>query len=209
MLDQQSLALYLCADSTFFAGRKLERILEEAIEGGVGIVQLREKTASSREFYEIARAALAITKARGVPLVVNDRLDIALAAGVDGVHVGQTDLPLSAVKRIAGSKLFVGVSAGTVTDAIAAENDGADYIGAGAVFPTTSKDDAGKAIGVERLAEICAAVRIPVVAIGGISLDNAASVMQAGVAGVAVISAILSQPDIFTAARNLKARIGR
>ena len=204
MLDANGLGLYLCIGSEFLEGRSLKAILEEAIFGGVTMIQVREKTASSLEFYNITRAALEVTKARKVPLVVNDRLDIALAAGADGLHLGQSDLPLQTAKKIAGGKLFIGASAGTLEEALAAEKDGADYLGAGAVFPTGSKADAGNAIGLEQFGKICAAVHIPVIGIGGIGLQNAAEVMKSGAAGIAVISAILSQSNIKAAAQNLR-----
>jgi thiamine-phosphate pyrophosphorylase len=168
------------------------------------MVQLREKDASSREFYEIACAVRRITEARRAPLVINDRLDIALAVGAAGLHIGQSDLPLEAARKIAGNRLFIGVSAGTVEEALSAQAGGADYLGVGAVFPTGSKVDAGDAIGIERLAAICSAVDIPVVGIGGIGPQNAEAVIKAGAAGIAVISAILSQPDIQAAAEQLR-----
>ena len=205
MLDPKTLSLYLCVGAASFDGRTLAEILDAAIAGGVTMVQIREKDMCTRDFYDITCAALCITKARKVPLVVNDRLDIALASGADGIHIGQSDMPLEAVRRIAGGKLFIGVSAGTLEEALAAEKNGADYLGTGAVFPTLSKADAGDAIGLQRLAKICAAVSIPVVGIGGIGPENAGSVMQSGAAGIAVISAILSQKDIKAAAENLKA----
>jgi len=208
MLDKNDLRLYLCLGSDFLEGRNLPEIIEEAIAGGVTMVQIREKNISAREFYDITCTVLDITKNRKVPLVVNDRLDIALAAGADGLHIGQSDMPLKAVRKIAGGRLFVGVSAGNWEEAIVAEKDGADYLGAGAVFPTASKTDTGEAIGLEQLAKICAAVKIPVIGIGGIGSSNAAQVMKTGTAGIAVISAILSQKDIKAAAENIKAQIG-
>ena len=207
MLDPKDLRLYLCADSMFFEGRTLTDILEEAIAGGVSMVQIREKNISTREFYDITCAALDITKAHRLPLVVNDRLDITLASGADGLHIGQSDLPLKAVRKIAGGKLFIGVSAGTLEEALTAEKDGADYLGVGAVFPTGSKADAGDAIGLEQLTKICAAVNIPVIGIGGIGPQNAMEVIKTGAAGIAVISAILSQRDIKAAAETLKAKV--
>jgi len=207
MIDKNALLLYLCTDQGFMEGRDLTAILEEAIAGGVTMIQIREKNACTREFFEIAKIARGITKARRIPLVVNDRLDVALAVDADGLHIGQSDLPLQAARKIAGGKLFIGVSAGTVEDALAAEKDGADYLGAGAVFPTGSKADAGDAIGLEGLSRICAAVKIPVVGIGGIGLANAADVMQSGAAGIAVISAILAQKDIKAASEMLRARV--
>ena len=206
-MNQNDLLLYLCTDQGYLGERSFADIIEEAIDGGVTMLQIREKNACTREFFEIACVARNITKARRIPLVINDRLDVALAVDADGLHIGQSDLPLWAAKKIAGSKLFIGVSAGTVEDALAAEKDGADYLGIGAVFPTGSKDDAGSAIGLEGLARICAAVKIPVVAIGGIGLANAADVMKAGAAGIAVISAILAQKDIKAASETLKAQI--
>ncbi|MDR2476592.1 MAG: thiamine phosphate synthase [Treponema sp.] len=204
MLDPRRLRLYLCTDRILALGRSLEEAVEAAIAGGVTMVQLREKDASSREFYEIACAVRRITEARRAPLVINDRLDIALAVGAAGLHIGQSDLPLEAARKIAGNRLFIGVSAGTVEEALSAQAGGADYLGVGAVFPTGSKVDAGDAIGIERLAAICSAVDIPVVGIGGIGPQNAEAVIKAGAAGIAVISAILSQPDIQAAAEQLR-----
>jgi thiamine-phosphate pyrophosphorylase len=208
MMNQNDLLLYLCTDQGYLGERSFADIIEEAIAGGVTMLQIREKNACTREFFETACVARNITKARRIPLVINDRLDVALAVDADGLHIGQSDLPLQAARKIAGSKLFIGVSAGTVEDALAAEKDGADYLGAGAVFPTGSKDDAGSAIGLDGLARICTAVKIPVVAIGGIGLANAADVMKSGAAGIAVISAILAQKDIKAASETLKAQIG-
>jgi thiamine-phosphate pyrophosphorylase len=208
MLDPKTLALYLCTDRALARGRPLLEAVEAAIDGGVTMVQLREKETASREFYTLGLALRELTKRRNVPLVVNDRLDIALAIGADGIHVGQSDLPVEAIRRIAGERLFIGVSAGTVEKAVQAQADGADYLGAGAVAPTGSKADVGSIIGTDGLRAICAAVRIPVVGIGGISAANAAQVIHSGAAGIAVISSILSQPDIRAAAENLKRSIG-
>jgi len=207
-MNRHDLLLYLCTDQGYLGARSFAEIIEEAIAGGVTMLQIREKNACTREFFETACVARNITKARRIPLVINDRLDVALAVEADGLHIGQSDLPLQAARKIAGGKLFIGVSAGTVEDALAAEKDGADYLGAGAVFPTGSKDDAGDDIGLEGLARICAAVHIPVVGIGGISLANAADVMKTGAAGIAVISAILAQKDIKAASATLRAQIG-
>ena len=207
MLDPKSLSLYLCTDRIIALGRPLFEVVEEAIIGGVTMVQLREKEATSREFYEIALEIRELTKRNKVPLVINDRLDIALAVGADGLHIGQSDLPLEAVRRVAGGRLFVGVSAGSVQEAVQAEAGGADYLGVGAVFPTGSKDDAGEAIGLESLRAICSAVDLPVVAIGGIGPSNATAVMQCGADGIAVISAILSQQNVRVATEKLKLQI--
>ena len=186
------------------SGQTLEEALEAAIAGGVTMVQLREKDASAREFYGIAFAVQRITKAHHIPLVINDRLDIALAIGAEGLHIGQSDMPLEAARRLAGDRLFIGVSARTPEEAAAAQAGGADYLGAGPVFPTGSKADAGDAVGIGQLAKICSAVSIPVIGIGGIGLQNAAAVMQTGAAGIAVISAILSQENSKAAAEQLR-----
>ena len=205
---RKALRLYLCTDRVLALGRPLPEALETAIAGGVTMVQLREKDATSREFYDIALTVRELTRRHNIPLVINDRLDIALAVDADGLHIGQSDLPLETVRRIAGQRLFVGVSAGNLQEALQAEAVGADYLGVGAVFPTGSKADAGQAIGPEGLRAICGAVHIPVVGIGGINPSNAAAVMQSGAAGIAVISAILSQQDIRAAAENLMRSIG-
>ncbi|MDR2494258.1 MAG: thiamine phosphate synthase [Spirochaetaceae bacterium] len=200
MLDPRLLRLYLCAGSALTLGRPLDEAVAAAIAGGVTMVQLREKDASGREFYERALSVRRITEAGGVPLVINDRLDVALGVGAAGLHIGQHDIPVEAARRVAGNRLFIGVSVGTVAEALRAQAGGADYLGAGAVFPTGSKADAGDAIGVAALGAICSAVRIPVVAIGGICPGNAGAVLETGAAGIAVISAILSQSDIKSAA---------
>jgi thiamine-phosphate pyrophosphorylase len=204
MLNVNDLLLYLCTDRLLAKGRPIAEAVEAAIAGGVTMVQIREKEAETREFYDIAREVRAVTKRRRVPLVVNDRIDIALAVEADGLHLGQTDMPLETARRLVGKKMFIGISAGTVEEALAAERGGADYLGIGAVYPTGSKPDAGAAIGPGRLREIRAAVRLPFVAIGGIGPQNAAEVLAAGADGVAVISAILSQPDIREAAAEIK-----
>jgi thiamine-phosphate pyrophosphorylase len=207
MLNPKDLLLYLCTDRLLALGRPITAAVEEAIAGGVTMVQLREKDASSREVYKIALEVQAITKRHHIPLVIDDRLDIALAVGAEGLHIGQSDLPLSAARRLVGKEMFIGISASTVEEALEAERNGADYLGVGAVYPTGSKADAGDAIGLERFEKICAAVKIPVAGIGGVNPDNAGAVIKAGAAGIAVISAILSQPDIGEAARNLRAAL--
>ena len=207
ILDPKALRLYLCTDRVLSLGRPIYETVEAAIDGGVTMVQLREKDAASREFYEIALKVRELTKRRKVPLVINDRVDIAMAVEADGLHIGQSDLPVKAIRKIAGESLFIGVSAGTIKEAVEAEKDGADYLGVGAVYPTGSKTDAGNAIGLEALRAICKAVSIPVVGIGGIGQNNAGEVIQAGAAGVSVISAILSQADIKAASEGLCQKI--
>jgi thiamine-phosphate pyrophosphorylase len=204
MLNPRDLQLYLCTDQVLSLGRSLTETVEAAIAGGVTRVQLREKEASSREFYEIALKVKAVTQKHGVPLVINDRPDIALAVGAQGIHIGQSDLPLGVVRKLVGKALFIGVSAGTPREALAAQEEGADYLGVGAVYPTGSKADAGDAIGPAGLLAVRQAVSLPVVGIGGIGPQNAGEVKKTGAAGIAVISAILSQPDITAAAEALR-----
>ncbi|GHV24401.1 thiamine-phosphate synthase [Spirochaetia bacterium] len=212
LLLPEHLRLYLCADGAFCGAGSLVEMVEAAIAGGVTIVQLRHKEASSRQLYEEALELRVLTKKANIPLIINDRLDIALAMNADGVHLGQSDLPVAAARQIADTlrphdKFIIGVSAHTAEEALAAERDGADYLGSGAVYPTGSKNDT-TVIGVEGLKTICAAVKIPVIGIGGIGPQNAAAVLAAGAAGAAVISAILSAEDITKAARNLRRIIG-
>ncbi len=196
-------SLYLCTDRRLMTSSSIEECVEHAIQGGVTIVQLREKDCSSREFYELALRVKRVTKQYQVPLIINDRVDIALAADADGVHVGQKDLPCQEVRRLVGEKKIVGVSAANRVAALQAAADGADYIGVGAVFATGTKQDA-VVIAPEELAAIRQAVSIPMVAIGGIQKQTLPLLKGTGIDGVAVISAIVAQPDVEQAARELK-----
>jgi thiamine-phosphate pyrophosphorylase len=196
-------SLYVIADHAFGRDRPLEDIVAAAIRGGATMVQLREKTLPVRRIVELGRRLQEITRPAGVPLIVNDRADVALAIDADGVHVGQDDLPVADARRLLGPDRIVGASAGSIAEAVAAEADGADYVGVGSVFATGSKADAGEVIGPEGLAQIRAAVHVPVVAIGGITAANAAEAIQAGAAGVAVISAVVGADDVREAARRL------
>lgn len=195
--------LYLVTDRELMSTENLETAVEEAIEGGVTMVQLREKSASSRKFYEQAVRIKEITGRYGVPLIVNDRIDIALAIGADGVHIGQSDLPAAVARKIIGRDMLLGVSASSVSEALQAQLDGADYLGVGAMFHTGTKKDA-QIVSMEELKRIRQAVRVPIVAIGGINRENAASFREAKIDGLAVVSAIISQPDIKGAATELK-----
>ncbi len=166
-------------------------------------MQLREKEMPTRQLVEEAAHTLTVTRRAGVPLLIDDRVDLALAVGADGVHLGQDDLPVAMARRLLGPDRIIGSSAGTEDEAVAAERDGADYLGVGSVFETSSKADAGAPIGLEGLRRIVHAVRIPVVAIGGVAHHNAASAIQAGAAGVAVISAVVGAEDVADAMRRL------
>ena len=183
------LTLYLVTDPS--AGEKTEEIVKEAVAGGVTMVQLREKTAGSLSFYERALRLKRVTREAGVPLIINDRTDIMLAADADGLHVGQSDLPAAVARRLIGPDKILGVSAHTVEEAVRAEKDGADYLGVGAVFPTATKKDA-ESVSYETLKEICETVSIPVVAIGGIGEKNIGKLAGSGIRGIAVVSAIMN-----------------
>lgn len=196
-------SLYLVTDRNCIGSRSLESCVEDAIRGGATIVQLREKTASSREFYNIALALKELTRAYGVPLVINDRLDIALAVDADGLHLGQDDLPLNVARRYFGRDKVIGISVSSLEEAVLAEKQGADYLGAGAIFPTGTKKDA-RLVSLKELKRIKEAVSIPVVAIGGINAANAREIMETGIDGLAVVSAILASKDITKAAEILR-----
>ncbi|MDH7498830.1 MAG: thiamine phosphate synthase [candidate division NC10 bacterium] len=202
-------SLYLVLDPELAPARPLTELAREAIEGGVSLLQLRYKGGKCREFLELAKRMKEISAEGRVPLIINDRLDIALAAGADGVHLGQEDLPPQEARRILGPQIILGVSAANLQEAQEAERAGASYLGLGSIFPTASKPDAGRPIGTEVIAEVSRAVHIPVVAIGGIQIDNVEEVIRKGASGVAVISALLQAPDIKKAAQQLKMAIER
>jgi len=200
---QLDLSLYVITDRLLSRGRSCTEVVEKAIDGGATCIQLREKDLTTREFFSLAEKLREITRKRGTTFIVNDRLDIALSVGADGVHLGQDDLPLSAARRIIPPGMLLGVSARNLREALQAQNLGASYLGVGAVFPTGTKRDAGEPIGLQSLAEICRGVEIPVVGIGGINAANAGQVIRAGAAGVAVISYIVGAPDVAAAAREI------
>ncbi len=203
------LSLYLVTDEGLAGGRDLAALVAAAIDGGVTCVQVRDKGGATRALFERVRAVRAVCRARGVPLLVNDRLDVALAADADGVHLGQDDLPAAQARRLLGPQRILGVTAGDPAAAGRAERDGADYIGSAAVYPTRTKPDAGPAIGLDALAAIVRAVRIPVIGIGGIDRASAAAVIGAGAAGIAVVSAIVGAGDPRAAAAELRAIVER
>ena len=199
------LAVYVLTDRRAAGGRALVNVVRAAVRGGATVVQLRDKESSTRELIDLGRALLQVTRPAGVPLIVNDRADVALAIDAEGVHVGQDDMPAPLARQIIGPDRILGVSAGTVDEARRAVREGADYQGTGDVYGTPTKPDAGTPIGLAGLAEVARAVTIPVVAIGGITLDNARAAIEAGAAGVAVISAVIGAPDPEEAARRLRA----
>ncbi len=195
-------ALYLVTDRSILAGRDFLSCIEEAIIGGVTLVQLREKNLESGDFYRAAAAVKALTKKYDIPLIINDRMDIMLAIDADGLHIGQKDLPLDIARKMIGEDKILGYSVSTVDEAIYGEKY-ADYLGAGAVFPTMSKSDVGSPIGIEGITEIKKSVSIPVVGIGGINKDNIRDLKEAEIDGISLISAILGTADIKGAAENL------
>lgn len=194
--------LYLVTERNLIKNTSLCKAVEEAIKGGVTLVQLREKNMSTLEFYNEAVNIKKVTDSYNVPLIINDRLDIALAVDAAGLHIGQSDMPAAIARKLLGVDKILGVSARTADEAIRAEKDGADYLGAGAVFPTASKNDA-KVISLDVLKQIKEAVSIPVVAIGGINEKNAAMLKPSKIDGISVISAILGKDDIRNAAQKL------
>ena len=187
------LSLYLVTDNSDDVEKFLKTI-EEGIKGGVTVVQIREKTADTLDFYNLALKVKEITTKYNVPLIINDRVDIALAIDADGVHVGQSDMPCDVTRKLIGENKILGISAATIDEAKKAQKDGADYIGTGAVFPTATKDDA-PSVTKNELKEIVNSIDIPVVAIGGINLENASQLTDTGIAGLSVVSAIMSSDN--------------
>ena len=199
----QSLLLYAVTDRHWLGDRTLYDVVRESLDGGVTFLQLREKDLDDENFYQEAVELQAMAREYGVPFVVNDNVDIAVRMDADGVHVGQSDMEAGDVRALIGPDKILGVSAQTVEQARLAEKRGADYLGVGAVFPTGSKDDADD-VSFETLKAICEAVSIPVVAIGGITLENTPQLAGSGICGIAVISAIYGQKDIYEATVSLK-----
>lgn len=203
-LSPSDLRLYAITDRRALpAGVTLAQAVEAALVGGVTCLQLREKEASAGEILTLARTLLPLCRARRVPLLINDRVDIALAAGADGVHLGQDDLPLPEARTLLGPDRILGATAHTVDEALRAQAEGADYLGVGAMFPTGTKTDTVPT-SADTLKAICAAVSIPVVAIGGVNAENLPTLAGTGIAGAAVVSAIFSQGDLTVAARTLR-----
>jgi len=196
-------SLYLVTDRDLLGPKDLAATVEEAIRGGATLVQIREKNLSTLEFYQLALVIKDITQKHGIPFIVNDRVDIALAVNADGVHIGQEDMPLSVTRKLLGPSKMIGVSVATLEQALAAQHGGADYLGIGAVFPTMTKDDADS-VSLEDLRQIKLEIKLPVVAIGGINKNNIRNVMATGVDGAAVVSAIIACSDPYEAACNLR-----
>ena len=194
--------LYLVTDRQLMSCDSLTEAVEQAILGGCTMIQLREKELSSLEFYNQAVAVKQVTDKYHIPLIINDRIDIAMAVQATGVHIGQHDLPAAAVRKVIGENMLLGVSASSIAEAIQAQQDGADYLGVGAMFPTGTKTDADS-VSMEELQKIRTAVSLPIVVIGGINKGNAGRFKPMGIDGLAVVSAIIAQSDIKAAAAEL------
>lgn len=202
-------SLYLVTDSALAMGRALPEVVCAAVDGGVTCVQVREKELSSRAYIEQLLAVRPLLRERGIPLFVNDRVDVALAVEADGIHLGQTDLPLTMARGVAAGRLLIGVSCESVQDAVDAERGGADYVSVSPVFATPTKTDTAPALGLDGVRAVRRAVRVPVVAIGGISAANAGDVICAGADGICVVSAIMSASDPRAAAAALRQIVER
>ena len=193
--DKKMITLYAVTDRAWVGRQSLYEQIEAAINGGATCIQLREKKLGEIEFLKEATEISALCKSRGVPLIINDNVDIAVKCGADGVHVGQDDMSVAQVRRIVGSKMIIGASAHSVEEALEAVKNGADYLGAGAVFATSTKSDTN-ILPMETLKDICRAADVPVVAIGGINKENIMKLSGSGVDGVALVSAVFSADDI-------------
>ena len=204
--DRKDLMLYAVTDRSWLGGETLRSQVERALKGGATFIQLREKELDEADFLEEAKEIQKLCREYHVPFVINDNVEIAAAVGADGVHVGQSDMEAGDVRRRLGPDKIIGVSAQTAEQALRAQEHGADYLGVGAVFPTGSKADATE-VSRETLEEICRAVDIPVIAIGGIGRENVMELKGSGICGIAVISAIFAQKDIEAAAAELKKRV--
>ncbi|HBG88058.1 MAG TPA: thiamine phosphate synthase, partial [Marinilabiliaceae bacterium] len=202
-MKEFDLSLYLVTDRRLALGRPLEEVVEEAVKGGVSMVQLREKDCSSLEFYKLALSLKRCLQAYKVPLIINDRLDIALACDAEGLHLGHSDLPPTIARKVFGKNKIIGISVESIEDALEANTLDVDYIGISPVFSTSTKTDTAAAIGLNGVREITRVSKHPSVGIGGINLQNAEAIIQAGAGGIAVVSALMSAKDPYAAAEQL------
>lgn len=196
--------LYVVTDEGLSKGLTHLQITERAVRGGANVIQLRDKSLGGRKLLETALTIKEVTKKSGALFIVNDRLDVALASGADGVHLGQDDLPLKDALLLVPNGFIIGITVHDVAEALEAQKGGASYLGLSPIFQTGSKNDAGVACGIQRIKDVKKTVSIPVVAIGGINATNAREVLEAGADGIAVISAVVGQPDVEKAARGMK-----
>ena len=203
------LSLYLVTDRSLALGRSLEHVVEEAVQGGVTMVQLREKDCTTKEFYELAMTLKKVLKPYQVPLIINDRVDIALACDAEGVHIGQSDMPYAIARKLLGKEKIIGLSVEKLQDAIDANAFDIDYIGISPVFNTATKTDTATALGLEGIHDITRVSRHPAVGIGGIHASNAGEIIAAGAVGISVVSAIMSAINPKEAASQLKSIINQ
>jgi len=203
---KKELLLYAVTERAYLQEKNIILQVEEALKGGVTYLQLREKELEQSAFLQEAEKLKQVCKKYRVPLIINDNVEVALASNADGVHVGQSDMSAKIVRQKIGMNKILGVSVQTVEQAKKAQADGADYLGVGAVFPTSSKDDAVE-VSYQMLQKICAAVQIPVIAIGGITKENVIQLAESGICGVAVISAIFAKQDVKIASKELKEKV--
>lgn len=201
MKPQIDYTLYLCTDRSLMTEESIEECVELAVKGGVTVVQLREKDCSCREFYEVAKSVKEVTDAYEIPLIINDSVEVALAVGADGVHLGKNDLPIGVARNLLGADKIIGATVYTVEEAVRAMKSGADYLRVGPVFRTSRVEE--KLIPPEDMKKICNSVEIPVVAIGGINKENISELRALGIRGVAVVSAIVEQKNVTAAAEDL------
>ena len=202
-------SLYLVTDRRLAKGRTTLDIIRAAVQGGVTCVQLREKTCPTREFITTALTIREFLQVRGIPLIINDRVDVAQAVGADGVHLGQSDMPLGLARALVNDSMLIGISVESLEEAVQAEAGGADYLGVGPIYPTPTKADAATPLGLQGLRAIRQAVSLPLVSIGGLNLQNAAPVIHHGADGIAVVSAIVAAADPEQAAQELRREIIR
>jgi len=203
-MQQIDYSLYLVTDRELSRGRTTLEVVQAAVRGGVTCVQLREKSHPTRELVEDALKIKDFLRVHNIPLIINDRVDVAMAVQADGVHLGQTDMPLETAKAILNDSMIIGISAESVEDAVKAEKGGADYISVSPVFATPTKTDTSPPLGLEGIKIIRQQVQIPIVGIGGLNKDNCADVIRCGADGIAVVSAIVSADDPEKAARELR-----
>lgn len=203
-MNSEDLALYLVTDSELAAGRDLSEIVGSAVAGGVTMVQLREKEACTRDFVSLARKLIETLRPLGIPLIINDRIDVALAVDADGVHIGQSDMPYETARRLLGPGKIIGLSVETMEQVEQANSLDVDYIGVSPIFATPTKTDTGRPFGLEGLREAVRLSRHPAVGIGGMNARTAADVIDCGADGIAVVSAIISAEDPKKASEELK-----
>lgn len=203
MKSEIDYTLYVCTDRKLMSSASVEESVEAALRGGATVIQLREKDITGRQFYETALEVKKITDKYQVPLIINDRIDIALAVDAAGVHLGQKDMPVGAARKLLGEDKIIGISAANPGEAKLAMQEGADYLGVGAMYQTSTKSDT-RPVTLETLREIRSAVSIPIVVIGGIGKENAMNFKVLGINGIAVVSSVVAQPDITAAAEEMK-----